>query len=417
MTAAQRDAIAAPAEGLTIYNTTADCLESFNNGRWRNYCNTGNCDPVTTPGSIVATLGTICTTADPPPITSTLAPGGGLSPWTYAWQQSTDGGTTWTNIPGATGLTYDPSAPITVNTRFRRVELNPCGSVYYSNVCTVNTAAPLVIGPITGPVASVLCGAAVGSVQIFSVAPVVGAIGYDVQLPPWLTLMRTLPSSTAIRFAIRIDSLANTSIGISAVSAVCGNSVPSTLPVVLETPIIGPITPDRAFCAGTTNVTFSLPDDPYVLNYFWQAGPGTQIVSSARNTAVINMSPTRTSASFTVRAMNACGVTIKAQNVSLNPPTRPSAFSGPTTLSRLSQAVYSVIDNPSNPNPPDNYNSTYSWSITPNTTGLNVTLGNTTGRTVTLIRGNSAIIGGVTLRCTVTNPCGSESIARFIGMP
>ncbi len=34
MTTAQRDAIASPATGLTMYNTTVNCLQSWNGGLW-----------------------------------------------------------------------------------------------------------------------------------------------------------------------------------------------------------------------------------------------------------------------------------------------------------------------------------------------------------------------------------------------
>jgi hypothetical protein len=38
LTTVQRDAIASPAEGLTIYNTTTGCLEFFNNNFWVSIC-------------------------------------------------------------------------------------------------------------------------------------------------------------------------------------------------------------------------------------------------------------------------------------------------------------------------------------------------------------------------------------------
>lgn len=47
LTTLQRDAIVTPAEGLTIYNTTVHCLETYNGTNWYNYCT----------GSIVARCG------------------------------------------------------------------------------------------------------------------------------------------------------------------------------------------------------------------------------------------------------------------------------------------------------------------------------------------------------------------------
>lgn len=414
LTTAQRDAIAAPADGLTIYNTTTDCLESFVNGRWRNYCNTGNCDPTTTPGSIVAALGPICITADPPLITSTLAPSGGLNPWTYAWQQSTDGGTTWANIPGATALTYDPPTALPVTTQFRRVELNPCGSVYYTNACTISSVAPLVIGPITGPPVNTLCNVVVGNILTFSVAPVAGAIGYDVQLPPSLTLLRTIPGTTTVRFSIRVDSLVNTSISISAISAYCGNSEPSTLLLNFEPPTVGPITPGSAFCEGSTNVTFSVPDDPGVTAYTWVGGPGVTFVSRNRNVAVVNLPTGRTTTSISVRAVNTCGLSaFVLQTLPLGGPSTFWSINGPASLSRTEfQAAYSVSSLP----PPSNYNVTYTWSLR-NGSVPNLTLSNTTGPTVTLLRGVPSGFGTVTLVCTASNACGTVEKTRLITFP
>lgn len=61
---------------------------------------------------------------------------------TYQWQISTNGGTTWTNIPGATSTTYTiPSLSTSMNTnQFRVIATgSPCGSV-------TSNAATLVVG-------------------------------------------------------------------------------------------------------------------------------------------------------------------------------------------------------------------------------------------------------------------------------
>ncbi len=39
LTTVQRDAIAAPADGLTVFNTTEDCINVFQGGNWQTYCN------------------------------------------------------------------------------------------------------------------------------------------------------------------------------------------------------------------------------------------------------------------------------------------------------------------------------------------------------------------------------------------
>jgi hypothetical protein len=48
MTTAQRDAIASPAAGLTMYNTTVNCLQSWNGTLWDDYDGCGSTVPVPT---------------------------------------------------------------------------------------------------------------------------------------------------------------------------------------------------------------------------------------------------------------------------------------------------------------------------------------------------------------------------------
>ncbi|SMC70486.1 DUF7507 domain-containing protein [Pedobacter africanus] len=65
---------------------------------------------------------TICNGSAPVALTSSTGGSGGTSGATaaYRWEQSADGGTSWTAIPGATTTTYAPAA-LTTTTQFRRV--------------------------------------------------------------------------------------------------------------------------------------------------------------------------------------------------------------------------------------------------------------------------------------------------------
>jgi hypothetical protein len=86
-------------------------------------------------GGVIAANQTICPLGDPDPFTSSSGPSGGSNNWTYRWQSriSPD---PFTNIPGATGLTYNPPAGILGTTQYVRVSTVECGSVS-SNVLTV----------------------------------------------------------------------------------------------------------------------------------------------------------------------------------------------------------------------------------------------------------------------------------------
>jgi gliding motility-associated-like protein len=66
-------------------------------------------------------------------------PTGGSGTYTYQWQQSTDGGATWTNIPTGTSANYTPGA-LTATTQYRRV--------ITSGLCS-NTSNAIVITVLT----------------------------------------------------------------------------------------------------------------------------------------------------------------------------------------------------------------------------------------------------------------------------
>jgi gliding motility-associated-like protein len=78
---------------------------------------------------------TICNGSTANALTPQLAIGGGNGVYQYQWQQSTDGGATWTNIAGATSNNYNPGA-ITADTKYRRVAVsNTCSDT--SNIITI----------------------------------------------------------------------------------------------------------------------------------------------------------------------------------------------------------------------------------------------------------------------------------------
>jgi len=84
---------------------------------------------------------TICNGSSAQPLTPQGAISGGSGSYSYQWQQSTDGGTTWTNITGATAATYNPGA-VTADTKFRRlVTSSSCADT--SNIITINVQGSL----------------------------------------------------------------------------------------------------------------------------------------------------------------------------------------------------------------------------------------------------------------------------------
>jgi hypothetical protein len=90
---------------------------------------------------------TLCAQSAATPLTgATLA--GGYGTYTYQWQQSTDGGSSWTNIAGATNATYDPGT-LPATTKFKRiVNSGLCSDI--SNEITITMLPLLANYDITG---------------------------------------------------------------------------------------------------------------------------------------------------------------------------------------------------------------------------------------------------------------------------
>ncbi|WMJ73885.1 gliding motility-associated C-terminal domain-containing protein [Cytophagaceae bacterium ABcell3] len=86
-----------------------------------------------------------------PPIMETVTPAtGGLGEDTYIyqWEQSIDGGNTWTEIAGAIDADFEPTNPISVETHYRRkVSSGPCDAEY-TNTVIVSIRPELIPGTI-----------------------------------------------------------------------------------------------------------------------------------------------------------------------------------------------------------------------------------------------------------------------------
>ncbi len=117
-----------------------------------NTCGTGISNVITVTvadainGGEIAASQSICYNALPAPFTSVSPASGGTGAMSYQWQSQTGVGP-WTNIVGATGLTYSVPSGLTITTNYRRVATNACGSGE-SNVITVTVAGEISGGTI-----------------------------------------------------------------------------------------------------------------------------------------------------------------------------------------------------------------------------------------------------------------------------
>ena len=114
----------------------------------------------------------------------------------YQWQVSTDGGTTFTNITGATGASYTitPLTAALTGTKYRAVLSGTCTLVLNTNVVTLTVNTPVSI--VSQPVASVVCA---GSNVSFGVSALGSTITYQWQVSinggAFVNLTNTAPYS------------------------------------------------------------------------------------------------------------------------------------------------------------------------------------------------------------------------------
>ena len=98
------------------------------------------------PGSIASDQ-IICYSEDPPAMLTGTAPTGGIGPYSYQWEISTDG-TAFIDIIGATNLNYQPGVVAqTTYFKLKQTSGNSCGFVY-TNVLTITVYPALNAGSI-----------------------------------------------------------------------------------------------------------------------------------------------------------------------------------------------------------------------------------------------------------------------------
>jgi PKD repeat protein len=133
MTSAQRDAIASPAAGLRIYNTTTNCENFYNGSVWQEIC--GQCIPgvPAMPGTISGNA-TVCASATAVSYSIIAVPGASSYTWTVpaGWSITSGQGTTSITVnAGSVGQ----NGNITVSA------VNACGTSP-SNTKAVSTTQP-----------------------------------------------------------------------------------------------------------------------------------------------------------------------------------------------------------------------------------------------------------------------------------
>ncbi|HQK67015.1 MAG TPA: hypothetical protein PLL94_02610, partial [Bacteroidales bacterium] len=133
--------------GVTVTSASPNCSAAFAQDV------TLNIEPPLLPGTVGSNQ-SLCDPANPAPFTQITAASGGLTPYSYQWRSSTTAGGPYSDISGATGITYDPPAGLGVTTYYiRRVSsAGVCASVISDEIrVTVNPSAASQVRTLSGP--------------------------------------------------------------------------------------------------------------------------------------------------------------------------------------------------------------------------------------------------------------------------
>ncbi len=104
--------------------------------------------PTLSPGGINGAH-TIVHSGNPNTLGSSSAASGGNGSYSYQWQFSNNGSSSWTNISGATATTYNPPAGLTADRWYRR-RVSSCSETKYTNTVKVTVNPLFIPGSISG---------------------------------------------------------------------------------------------------------------------------------------------------------------------------------------------------------------------------------------------------------------------------
>ena len=329
---------------------------------------------------------TICAYSTPALLTGT-APTGGTTPYTYQWQSSPNG-TTWTDIPGATNLTYQPGV-LTATTYYHlnQTSASGCGTVS-TNTVTI-TVNPLPVPTITGPAS--VCVYSAGNVYTTQA----GMTNYI-----WtVSAGGTISAGTGTN-AITVTWTAS---GAQTVSVIYTNSNGCTAdPPTVYNVTVNPLpVPTINFynnnpCVGSTGNQFYT--EAGMSNYVWTISAGGQITAGqgTYNITVTWILPGLQTISVSYTNTNGCtAVTPGTYMCVVNPLPNPAGFiTGSAEVCAGENGVAYSVD------PVPNATS-YTWTLP---AGATIATGAGT-TSITVNFGANAVSGDITV--AGTNDCGN----------
>jgi GH24 family phage-related lysozyme (muramidase) len=144
--------ISTPGTSINVHNLTADTDFRFKitNSCGTQYSNVVSVSvwPTLNPGSINGSK-TICYDSSPGTFGNASSASGGNGSYSYQWEVSTNGGTGYSDIPGATSASYTPNGTLTGTRHYRR-KASSCDEIKATSAVVVTVRPTLNPGSING---------------------------------------------------------------------------------------------------------------------------------------------------------------------------------------------------------------------------------------------------------------------------
>ncbi len=295
MSTTQRNTIAKPATGLTIFNT--DCgVFNFNAGTTAspNWVTINSSNALIAGVSISANpAGAICSGAS---VTFTATPNGGINSPNYQWKVNGQNVGTNSSTYTSTGLNNGDVVTCILSSSEACITGSPATSNSIS--MTVNPI-PATPGSITG--STNVCANSTGN--IYSISPVSGATTYNWTVPADASIASGA-GNTSITVSFGSDS---GNISVTAVNS-CGSSASSSQAITVSgspaTP--GTISGNQNACINSSGNVYSVSSVSGATTYTWSV-PGDATITAGGGTNSITVTFGSTSANISVTAGNTCG--------------------------------------------------------------------------------------------------------------
>ncbi|WP_165871362.1 reprolysin-like metallopeptidase [Flaviaesturariibacter flavus] len=229
------------------------------------------------------------------PLAASVCPGGNASftvaasgsSLVYQWQVSTDGGTTFNNISGATGDVYSFAAAAGQNGyRYRCVVTGGCGSAATSGAATLQVTSATTVS--AGPANLTVCSGAPGS---FTASANGGSLGYQWQMSSnGGTTFTDITGATAATYNFNAAAAQNGNLFRCVVSSTCFAPVITAAAqlTVNAATTVSTQPQDAMLCAGG-NSGFTVAVTGNSLSYQWQVSTdGGASYANVSNSGVYN---------------------------------------------------------------------------------------------------------------------------------